>query len=283
MANKGLVTESLTEINHLAVVVAVLIEQTAEGFQGLAVKSDPGRVAGDPLTKSVFVGAFFVTQTIFAKAQALALVVFVRIHAGCIGRGQGNTDFVILVHVLFVSLHATANHVFDHHVDGGQIKIQVIGTQVTIRRPWVTHDHGIISVLDPGGANRKVTVGFEGNVTKAVVFGRFSVGAGINTKDRKVTGMAGPHPVVGIAAEFADAAGGCTHQANIFVNHVNRKNKLVSVENGSNIALITLLFGRGLVSDDFANLGDHRTALGFGDIAKGVVHSVGHILHTDQG
>ena len=95
--------------------------------------------------------------------------------------------------------------------------------------------------------------------------------------------MTWPHPIVGVATKLADAAGGGTHQTNIFVNHVNRENELIPVKNGTHIALVALLFGGGLIGDDFANLGDHRTALGFGNIAKGIIHPVGHILHTNQG
>ena len=61
------------------------------------------------------------------------------------------------------------------------------------------------------------------------IIGRLVVLPGINPEYRKVSGMARPHPVVGVSAEFADGGRRCSHEPHIPVDLIYEEEILVPV------------------------------------------------------
>ena len=68
---------------------------------------------------------------------------------------------------------------------------------------WAAVHKGEVSFLDASTGYLQELLGGVGDIGLRVV-GRHIVGIGIDAEDGEVSGMAGPHPVVGFSAEFAD-------------------------------------------------------------------------------
>jgi hypothetical protein len=71
--------------------------------------------------------------------------------------------------------------------------------------------------------------GFEGDVG-GVVVGGFAVLAHVDAEDGEVAGMAGPFPVVGVAAVFTDAFGRGADESHVAVALVDEGEELVAFE-----------------------------------------------------
>ena len=88
--------------------------------------------------------------------------------------------------------------------------------------------------------------GLEGDVGLAGV-GGFAVGSGVHAEHADVTGVAGPHPVVGVAAELADGAGRGAHQAHVAVGLVDEDVELVALEHHLEVGAQAVLLAHGLL------------------------------------
>ena len=73
-----------------------------------------------------------------------------------------------------------------------------------------------------------MALGGVGLVVFAVV-GRIVVGIGVDAQHGEVSGVAGPHPVVGVATEFANAFRRIAYEADVGVVAVHKEVELVAV------------------------------------------------------
>ena len=94
--------------------------------------------------------------------------------------------------------------------------------------------------------------------------------------------MAGPHPVVGVAAEFADIARGSAHKAYIGEDLVDIHEVLVAVVEGLDNGFVVCA-GHGFDGEDGDVLLDDALAFGLGGlVVDAFKHTVGHIFHSHK-
>ena len=123
--------------------------------------------------------------------------------------------------------------------------------------------------------------GLVGDVVLVVGCG-LAVLAHIDAEHGEVARVAGPHPVVGVAAELADIARGSTHEAHIGEDLVDVHEILVAIVEGLDDGLIVST-SHSLGSENSNILFDDALALLLGGlVANASQHTVGHILHTHQ-
>lgn len=91
--------------------------------------------------------------------------------------------------------------------------------------------------------------GAVGNILGRVG-GGLVVLAGVDAEEREVARVAGPYPVVGVAAELADRRGRCADQAHVVELLVDEQELLVAVVHLFDRGLVALAFGLG-PADDF--------------------------------
>ena len=123
--------------------------------------------------------------------------------------------------------------------------------------------------------------GFVGHVGLGVV-GRFAVLADVDTEHGEVTSVAGPHPVVGVAAELADVAGGSAHKADIGEDFVDVHKILVAVVEGFDDGFVVGA-GNCLIGEDGDVLLDDAFAFHLGGLFVDAFKNAGsYIFHTDE-
>ena len=114
----------------------------------------------------------------------------------------------------------------------------------------IAHDHGEVTVLVSLEGDAEGAFGLVGDVVRAVC-GRLVVAAGIYAEHREVAGVAGPHPVVGLAAELS---GGCRRSADetdvgvsLVDNEVEDVVVVEALDPGRAVRVVSLgLFSEGL-------------------------------------
>jgi len=110
-------------------------------------------------------------------------------------------------------------------------------------------DHREIPLFDPGGRDGEMPLGAVGNILGRVG-GGLVVLAGVDAEEREVARVAGPYPVVGVAAELADRRGRRADQAYVVELLVDEQKLLVAVVHLLDRGLVALAFGLG-PADDF--------------------------------
>ena len=94
--------------------------------------------------------------------------------------------------------------------------------------------------------------------------------------------MAGPHPVVGIAAKFSDGRRGRTHQPHIAVNDVNQHIIFVAFKIGFDDHIVFPVLRIGLFQPADNGLYDGTALFATHRIGKKRNNTVGNIGHSDQ-
>ncbi len=115
----------------------------------------------------------------------------------------------------------------------------------------------------------------------AVEIGGFSV-LGVDTEDGEVARVAGPHPVVRVAAELANVRGRGADEAHIGEYFIDVHEVLVAVVEGFHDGLVVGARD-GLVGDGLDILGhDALAVLLCGLVGDAFQHLGGNVLHADQ-
>ena len=138
-----------------------------------------------------------------------------------------DTGLVTLAHVLLQYVEVNGTHVDHGLVDGGHTLAHFALCEVTFGRTGEAHDHGIVTFVESLQRDRKVLRGLQGYIVSAV-FGRLSVLVSIDAEHGEVACVAGPHPVVRLAAEFAYARRRSCHHAHVAIDLIIEKVILVS-------------------------------------------------------
>ena len=142
-----------------------------------------------------------------------------------------------------------------------------VGENVLLRVAGEAVNHREVALSDPRGRDFEMPLGFVGHVVGRIGRG-FVVPAGIDAEQREVARVAGPYPVVGVAAELADRRGRGGHQTHVVELLVDEQELLVAVIHLLHGGLVALAFGLCLADDLLL-----RLACG---------QPVGHLLHADE-
>ena len=94
--------------------------------------------------------------------------------------------------------------------------------------------------------------------------------------------MAGPHPVVGVAAELTHRRGRSADQTHVLINNVNEHNELVAVEHAFHLGFVVGAFNSGFLElGGFFSYG--AVAFGFAHVVLEHAHNLRrYVLDTDK-
>ena len=144
-----------------------------------------------------------------------------------------------------------------------------------------TENHSKVAVLQFACADGEVVLGFEGDILLCVGSG-FAVGGSIDAEHGEVAGVAGPGPVIGVAAKFAHRRGGSADETDILVDDVDKEEELVAVEHGFDGSVVVgSLYG--FAGDAFTDVADSFGAVGLAHfVAEAFQYPAGNVFHTNQ-
>ena len=158
--------------------------------------------------------------------------------------------------------------------------------RVTRSAAGVTHDHGEIALLNTLERYREEVRRLV-RLVGSIVFGRLVVGAYVNAEHAEVGRVAGPNPVIGFAAEFADVLRGSSNETNVFVHDIIHGEVAVAVVKRNQLHTVFHaigFFAFGQRFGYFLNRFHHRFgALCFRSVdGDAVEHLIGYIFHFGQ-
>ena len=173
-----------------------------------------------------------------------------------------------------VGLLGLADQVETARADGDLRRVGALGDvahgvreDVLLRVARESVDHREVALADASGRDGEELSGAVGNVVGRVGR-RFVVLRGVDPEDGEVARVAGPDPVVGVAAELADRRGRRGHQAHVVELAVNEQELLVAVVHLLDRGPETLAFGLGPADDLLGRLPG--------------LQAVGHLLHAHE-
>ena len=108
-----------------------------------------------------------------------------------------------------------------------------IARQIFVGATGEPENQGKVALVHAIQRNRQRVARLQGFVVGGIL-GGLVTRTGVNSEQRKIAGVARPDPVVGIGAEFSDAARGGTHEAHVVVSFGHKGEVLVSLEKGAN-------------------------------------------------
>ena len=255
-----------------------------DGLDGVQCRQQvqaPGSRGPRPVV--LFQGQLLVQRAQFGDPAQLADPLLVCIADAFLLVGVGDPQLVAGEHGLIDhrqtgAAHADAQGIahllhVPHRV-AGDVALGVAGEAV---------DHGEVPLFHAVHVDGQAAAGGVGHVGEGR-FRRTVVRTGIDAEEAEVPRMAGPHPVVGIATEVADATGRRTHQSHIAEGLRHDEVPTVAIVERPHHRIVAPT-GRGLRHDRGGGLGDPRVAvrLGHGRI-DALQHARRHILHPhDEG
>ncbi len=215
-----------------------------EQADDLAVLGLAAGVGAHPRHQGLLLGLLLVIDPQALKAPLLADEVLPVIADAGVLAGVLDAHGIAGVHVL---LHDLQLLPADLHAAGlldVEGELHAVAAEEAVGAAGVAHHHGEVALLHAGDAHGEVVPGLERDIGLAGV-GGLAIGAGVDAEEAEVARMAGPHPVVGVAAELADGAGRHAHQANIAVGLVHEEVELIAFEHGLEVGAQAVLLAHG--------------------------------------
>ena len=216
--------------------------------KGLAIFLHPFRILVHPLDERLFPCLLAgddvkVPESLFLALPFLAIV-------------GGHGIFVgILEHDGRVRAHGVPHEILPHKagVDCNAVHLlhvlQLGCGLEALGAAGIAHDHSVIAFLNALERDFEVALGFQGNVV-LVIIGRLAFFIGIYAEHGEISGVAGPFPVVRIAAELADRGRGCAHETNVRVVLIDDEVEDVAVVEGFHHHLASGIRFLGVVLDE---------------------------------
>ncbi len=154
-----------------------------------------------------------------------------------------------------------------------------IGGDILVSAARITVYEREIALCYTFGRDSERAFGAIGHIVFAVI-GRLIVFVGIYTEETEVAGMAGPHPVVGIASELADGRRRAPYQTDVAERLVYEKEILVAIVERLDRGAITVTVG-GFGYDFIYIFTSFGCGLLIGHLAlNALVDLLGNIFHV---
>ena len=151
----------------------------------------------------LFLDVFFEGHGVeLLEGDVLLVAVFPVVGAAGILGGVFDFDGLVLVHFLAEDIDFYGAELVAELVAYFHGLFEAVGGEEVVGGAGETENHGEVAVVEFTGADGEVVLGLEGDVLLGVGSG-FAVRGGVDAEHGEVAGVAGPCPVVGVAAEFA--------------------------------------------------------------------------------
>ena len=122
----------------------------------------------------------------------------------------------IFQHLLHQNFLTGTAYMLTHKVGSLHTLFHFIGNHISPVTSRESHNKGEVTFLYSGNADFQMFFDLQRNIVSRIC-GRFAVFISIDAEEGKISGMAGPHPVVCVGSEFTNRRGGSTYHANIAV------------------------------------------------------------------
>src|SRR5690554_2737477 len=182
-----------------------------------------------PCVKFLFVLTFGSGSLVLVKCINHPLAVFPIVGNAGISGCVIQANFVVVVHVFFHHIHAQSRAFYPSRIGKTNILLYAFSWHPSVGAPWIAQNHREITCFNPTDVNWQMVIWIHRNVIFRV-FSRISVLVGIYSKNRKITRVAWPFPIVGIATIFSNAIWRCAYQAYVCEILVNKVIKLISLK-----------------------------------------------------
>ena len=169
-------------------------------------------------------------------------------------------------------------HVANHHVLLDTANLSTCGVlsitlqnavagEVTTGGAGITHGHGEVAGLVALHGHGSPVLGVIGHVLLTILGRTVGHRVGIDAEDGEVTGLTGPHPVVGLATKLTHGFGNGKHQAHVLEVAVGGEVVLVAL-----VERLDLNTQRGVLDADLLGHGILNAIDEVADLAEGQVH-----------
>ena len=182
-----------------------------------------------PFTEALLIGLLFGHSMILLDSLLFALPLFPGIGDGGVLGGILDPDSLGLGHVLLLDVQPLGTERNLLRIgDLGNV-FDLVGHHIFLRTARAAVNEGEIALTDTGAGYFEELFRAIRDVVRGIV-GRIVVLVGIDPEDGEIAGMAGPHPIVGVAAEFADGGRRSAHETDVTEHPEHEQEILVAIE-----------------------------------------------------
>ena len=192
-----------------------------------------------------------------------------------------DTHLGVLFLVFVVDVEHLTTQVDGDGVDEVGFLVDGHGGQVFVGAGGIAEHEGEVAFFGAFQRDVEVLSGLVGHVV-LVVHCRMAVLVGIDAEDAEVARVAGPHPVVGVAAELANVARRAAHKAHVGIDLIEQQVVFVAQEEGLDADFVFRLLLD--VGNDLLDVGvDFGLTVGFSHVVGDAVqHLCRHVAHLTQ-
>ena len=122
----------------------------------------------------------------------------------------------IFQHLLHQNFLTGPTYMLTHKVGSLHTLFHFVRNHISPVASRESHNKGEVTFLYSGNADFQMFFDLQRNIVSRIC-GRFAVFISIDAEEGKISGMAGPHPVVCVGSEFTDRRGRSTYHADIAV------------------------------------------------------------------
>ena len=219
---------------------------------GGTVLFNAGGILGDPVHEGGFLGAGAVDDVELLEGLLHALEVLAVVAGGGELVGVLQLDGRVGAHGLPHDAFAEDTG-GDGHVLLGFHVLELDGGHEALGAAGIAHDHGEVILFHALEADLEVLLRPEGDVLGAVI-GRGALLVGVDAEHGEVAGVAGPHPVVRLAAELADSGRRGADQTDVPVLDIGNQVVDVVVVEGDDLLLLVVEILAVLGEDAFLDV-----------------------------
>ena len=234
-----------------------------------------------PTGKFCFNGFLFIFHLVFNQHFWLPNKIFPGIGNHGVVFGIINFYFRVHVHPFFHDFQFFPKKFYQGGIKDIQVEFHTVGSNITACISGISPDHGEIIFLNPFQADRQVVFGFQRDIFLVVGSG-ISCWISIDPEYGEIAGMPGPHPVVGVSAEFSNGRRRCTYQADIFVSFKDKKIIFIATIKSLDTDFVFSVFSGPLLHFCSEIFDFFRPGRFFQCIRKKGNNRIGHIFHADQ-
>ena len=173
----------------------------------------PAGVGGDPVEELLLLGGLFGDEVVLEEALELALPVLQPVVEPLDQAGVADLDFLVALPGGLVEADEVLR-VLDPPGHALLVGPELGQGVVAVGPARIAHDEGEVALLEAVERDLEPDLGLVGDVGRAEIGGR-AVGGDVGPEEGEVAGVAGPHPVVRLAAEVAEVLGRGVDEADV--------------------------------------------------------------------
>ena len=233
-----------------------------------------------PFGKSGFLFLFVGQHAVLFKLFRLPVIKFPVVGNTGIGRSQLQLYGRIFLHLFKHRFQSYVAQIYQGRVFDACFQLDTVRGFIAVGAAGISEDHGEIIFLYALNGYREEILGLQRHIVRSIRRG-LAIFAGIYPENGEIAGVAGPFPVISVAAKLAHAFRGSAHQADVFITLIHKQQVLVAFEHRHHfgfVAGIRNCFADNAVVGFLLLLGPVGAFQSF----HGFLHLFAHVFHPDE-